>query len=161
MKGYIKTILFILTIISCNQGPRTAKYYDEETGTYIIDTLPYKDLRDFPKLQKTKNIDSLINEIKKGDYVFEKFIGLGGAYSEQYARFERLTQLLNSKKLFDLIKSENPIVRVYAYKALKIKKSRYLKQAEQILKKDTATFSHGSGCLLGDYSVSEYIELNK
>ena len=157
MKRIINFLLILLAVISCNRGPRIAKYYDEKTGEYIIDTLPYNDLRDYPKLQKTKNIDSLIHEIKKEDYVFEKSVGIAGSYPEQYARFERLIQLSSSKELFNLTKNESPIVRVYAYKGLKIMKSKYSKMAEEVLKKDTTKFSRGAGCLINRYSVAEYI----
>jgi len=160
MKKLLNILIVILLLTSCNKGPRIVKHYDEETGEYVIDTLPFNDLRDFPKLQKAKNVDSLINEIKKEKYVFEKHFGLVGAYTEQYARFERLIELLNEKELFNLTKNEDPIIRVYAYKGLKIKRSRYLREVERVYKKDTAEFVHGSGCLIGSYKISEYIKFN-
>lgn len=161
MKKLLNILVAFLLLISCSNGPRVIKYYNEETGEYIVDTLPFNDLRDFPKLQKTKNVDSLIIEIKKEKHVYEKHIGIGGVYSEQYARFERLTELLNEKELFNLTKNEDPIIKVYAYKGLKIKRSKYLKEVEKVYKKDTSEFVHGSGCLIGSYKISEYIRLTE
>ena len=60
-KKILFILVFALLLFSCNKGPRIVKYYIEETGEYIIDTLSYNDLRDFPLLQKTKNIDSIID----------------------------------------------------------------------------------------------------
>lgn len=70
MKKTLKLLMLLIVIISCNQGSRITKCYNEETREYIVDTLPYNDLRDYLKLQITKNIDSLINEIKNEDCLF-------------------------------------------------------------------------------------------
>ena len=157
----MKNILYILTfflIISCNDRPKTVKYFDEEIGEYVIDTLPYNDIRDFPSIKASKSSDSLIAGIIKQDYVFEKYIGIGGAYPEQYARFERLTELLTEKQMLELTRHENPVVRVYAFKGLLNEKSEFVNEAIKILEKDTTKFSHGAGCMLGTYRVSEYIK---
>lgn len=149
-------VLFLT--ISCNNGSRIAKYFDEDIGEYVIDTLPYNDIRDFPNIKTSQSPDSLIAGIIKKNYVFERFIGFGGAYPEQYARFERLTELLNERQLFELTKHESPVVRIYAFKGLLNERSKFLNEARKVLEKDTTKFSHGAGCLLGTYSVSEYIK---
>tara|TARA_B100000508_G_C11342100_1_gene219669 strand:- start:116 stop:598 length:483 start_codon:yes stop_codon:yes gene_type:complete len=153
-------ITFLFIILSCQNGPRTHKYFDEETGQYIIDTLPYNDLRDYPLIEKSQNKDSLIAAMIETDYVHERFIGFAGYYPEQYARFERLLELVSTKELLELTKHENPVIRVYAYKGLQQENSIYLKQAQFNLKEDTTEIKHMGGCIVGRFKIMDYIKMS-
>ncbi|MFD2562551.1 hypothetical protein [Aquimarina rubra] len=156
MKNVLYLIIIFL-VISCNRKPETFKYFDREKGVYVLDTLPYNSIRDYPKIRRCKNPDFLIKGIVEANFVYESAIGIGGIYPKQYARFERLTELLDEIQMFELIKHENPIVRVYAYKGLSVKKSKLIDKAEKILERDTAQFNYQTGCLIWTNKVSEYI----
>ena len=69
-----------------------------------------------------------------------------------------MTELLDERQLFELTKHENPVIRVYAFKGLLEKESKFLDKANKILEKDSTEFRHGGGCIIGIYKVSEYIE---
>ena len=141
MKTLLKNIIIILILTSCQNESRI-----------------YNDLRDYPQIEKNKNVDSLIAGIIKTDYVYEKHIGIAGMYPEQYARFERLTELIDQREMLELTKHENPIIRVYAFKGLFLEKSKYLAQAKRNLEKDTTEFRYGEGCLVGSWKISDYIK---
>lgn len=157
MKYFLYLIILTVILNSCKKGPCTAYSYNDETDEMILDTIPCNDLRDFPQIQKNKNIDSLIIRIIKTDCVYERHIGLGGNYSEQYARFERLMEILTNKEMFELTKHYNPIVRAYAFKALKIDNSRYMEMAKNELENDTTRICTMGGCIMSTEKISEFI----
>ena len=154
----ILLISFLILLCSCNRGPKTVKYFDEETGEYVIDTLPYNDIRDYPQIRYAENQDSLIEGLIKADIVEERHIGIAGMYSKQFARYERLTELTNEKELLELTKHQSPIIRIYAFKGLLEKDSKLAEKAKNHLEIDSTEFRHAAGCIIGGYKVSEYVK---
>lgn len=157
MKQILYFLLFSLLCLSCKDKPRVAYTYNEETGKRTLDTIPYNDIRDFPAIKNTENIDSLLNVIKVTDCVYEKNVGIGGSFSEQYARFEKVKDLLSEKDLFKLLDDESPIVRVYAFKGLQMKKSSYLERAKVKIKNDTTNLSWMGGCISKTKKVADFV----
>lgn len=160
MKYLFYLMIFAFLFTSCNEGPKTFSHYDEKTGEMRIDTIPYYDLRDFPEIRNSKNIDSLIIGIVNTDWVYERAVGMAGSYTRQYARFERLHDLLSDKEMFELIKHKNPVVRAYAFKALQMDNSRYLEKAKIELINDTAKINTMDGCGIVTIKISEFIKYN-
>jgi len=147
MKQRIIIFTLGLLAIACSNSPEVVTYEDPQTGEMINDTLPFRDLRDFPEVAKETNIDSLITGMIQGDCVYESAVGFGGAYTKEYACFERLSELLSEKELFELVEHRNANVRLYAYKALTNEESEYLEEAKSRLKLDTSSVCTFSGCM--------------
>lgn len=136
-----------LFVIACNESPEVVTYEDSETSVVTNSHLTFRDLRDFPEIAKETNIDSLISGMIKNDCVYERAVGFGGNYTKEYACFERLSEILNEKELFELVKHPNANVRLYAYKALTNYKSEYLEEAKALLNLDTSSVCTFSGCI--------------
>ncbi len=105
--GILASTLLILSI-ACYNASETDTYEDQDLSGSVVDSIPYRDLRDFPAVASETNIDSLIAEMKKGDCVHERAIGWGGWYCREFACFGRLTELLNDEETFELTKHANP-----------------------------------------------------
>lgn len=152
------TYLILIIVASTAVGfgteePEVITYQDEETGELVKDTMPFYDLRDYPDIQNETNVDSLIIGIIRTNCVHAKRIGIGGTYSKQYARYERLTKLLSEEEMLDLTKHANPSIRLYAFKGLELKKSDLLEEARQELNNDTTQVCFFSGCIEMNMSI--------
>lgn len=156
-------ILFLLCltaiIVSCNNAPNVITYDDPVTHEIFIDTLPYGDMRDFPKIAIEKNVDTLILGMSKGNIVCSRCVGIACYYSKEFACFERLCQILNEKEIYQLTMHNNPVVRLYGYIALDKSNSHYLENARSRLKKDTAHVKTFEGCLMMTYSIKDFMKL--
>jgi hypothetical protein len=156
----VAALVMIMFFAACRDKTQTVSIPHKGTGKVVIDTFPFRDLRDFPQIGNETNVDSLIKKLIRADCVYESAIGAGGAYIEEYACYERLTQLLNDEEIFALTNHYNPNIRMYAFKALKYKKSNYLKDVKNKLNKDTAMGCWFSGCIQLSLTVSDFVRID-
>lgn len=154
MKTKVYLIVICFSAIACNKYPSPYSEIDIETNEY---PQPYRDLRDFPAIASETNVDTLMSIMIKKDCVYSSSVGIGGAYTKEYAAFERLSQLLNDKEMFKLIEHPNATMRLYAYRSLKINNSNYLQEAEIHLIKDTAIVCSMSGCMQLNMQLRDFL----
>lgn len=129
-----------MVLSSCTLPP------DDQLEANVQDETP-RSLNDYPLIKHTSDTFILINSLAAYDCVHTSGIGITGEYSEQYARFERLTQLLTGEEWLDLIDHESAVVRLYAFQALEELHSDLLPQAQEQLKNDTTSVCYFSGCI--------------
>lgn len=98
----------------------------------------------------------LASMLDSSETMNEKGVGFGGIYTWQYACYERLKQVASTRELIYLTKHRNPVIRVYAYKALIGVDSVEAKVARKRLLNDTATFDYFSGCMMTQEQVKDF-----
>lgn len=96
------------------------------------------DLRDYPAVAAQENIDSLIYGMTRDNCVYPKASGFAGDYTYEYACFERLSNLISEKDIYQLIEHPNANVRLYAYHWLSETESNYLDSASLLLRDDNS-----------------------
>lgn len=80
---------------------------------------PSESISVFPWIQSEQDPLKLVDSIVIEDRVVESAIGIGGSYTEQYARYERLCEVASEELLKELTKHPNNAVKVYAYRCLR------------------------------------------
>ena len=142
--------LFILLVIGC--GYRTKPQYkskaiDKDTGRYAK----------FPYIATESNIQKLVSRVDSSDCVYFGRIGYTGEESEVYDSYQRLLEIAPDSIWVQLSYNNNPIIRIYAFKALQTKNRAFLKEVEYRLQKDKATFCYVSADTRTIYSVSSFV----
>src|SRR5258708_7724127 len=85
-----------------------------EEGSVMI-----RDINRFPDIKNQNNLTKIVKELERADCVNENGIGFAAEYTRTYALFERMAQLATENQLLSFVKNNNPVVRVYAFRALK------------------------------------------
>ncbi len=135
MKYYLLSITVIL-LFSCSQPSELNPEKDSIEENSSTDN--YSDLRDYPSVALEENIDALIVGMTRDNCVYPKEAGIAGEYTYEYACFERLTQLITEKEIYNLIEHPNANVRLYAYYHLDDTRSTYLDSARIKLQEDNS-----------------------
>jgi hypothetical protein len=147
MKSMILKIFIFCLACSCLRNNTVHNQNNFVNVEFTAHDTTYRDLRDFPDVMLEKNINTLIKGLISKNCVYGKAVGFGGVYTKEYACFERLNELLNDKEMFALIDHLNPVVRIYAYNALKIDGSNYVAEANLKLKNDKTKVCSFEGCI--------------
>lgn len=106
-----------------------------------------------------RTFNSLIAEIRKLNICEDEFVGIGNDASFQYKRFRQLQNISSNEKLNEILKTEsNGVLKVYAYIALRNKKSKIDDEVLNVLVRDTSVVTYQSGCNTSQFTVSSFIK---
>ena len=114
-----------------------------------------------PHIGREPKIQFLIDQIESSDCVYFGGIGLAGGESKIYDCYRTLLKIAPDSMWFNLSFSKNPIIRVYAFEALRTTRSLHLEVVKDRLKKDRATFCYVSDDVKASYSVRDYVAGSK
>jgi len=158
----IMAIGFLLIVVACKtakpEPAQPAIATEVETAQQqLIDTgQVHPRLASFPEIATETNRQVLIDKMIAGGRVNESAVGFAGAYTETYACYERLQQLLSDKDWVALTGHASPIIRSYALKALQAGNETLFKEVRVSLLQDTATVQYFSGCMLNRVPVNYF-----
>lgn len=110
----------------------------------------------FPDIQNQNDLSKIVKELEKADCVNEDGVGFAGEYTRTYALFERMKQLATEIQLSSFLTNKNPVVRVYAFRALKDLKYPSAGRAKEALDRDTAQVCWFTGCNKVTIAVSSF-----
>lgn len=112
----------------------------------------------FLAIETTNNfvseIDSLANKISKFSTLKERSVGFAGETPVEYLTFQELKSIGTEEELNNLLSHYSPIVRVYAYRALKANQMETNPEMEKILHQDDEKLMWLAGCFLRETTVS-------
>jgi hypothetical protein len=152
---YIKCLqIFILLFFACGHKPGTrisVKPIYTNSIRFAI----------FPYVSIESNIQTLVSRIDKSDAVYFGGIGYTGTESEVYDCYQRLLEIAPDSTWDNLSHNKNPILRIYAFDALKTRNSDNLQGVKHRLQKDKATFRLVSGCTEFVWTVSSFVSIVK
>ena len=97
--------------------------------------------------------DQVIDSMNTLNQVNGRAIGENGFMTSNYAYFLKLKHDCDIDKLLKLINHSNPVVRVYAYKALEYRNYKNIHEIDKILKKDKQDVRFMIGCKGGTLDV--------
>jgi len=146
--------IFILVFIACEHKPRPqnkAKSVGVDAGKFV----------QFPYIAKENSIQKLVGLIDSGDCVYFGRIGYNGEESEIYDCYQRLLEIASDSIWIKLTNDKNPVLRVYAFRALESKKSSRLQEVKDRLLKDKATVCYVSADTRIIVSVSSFVSTSK
>jgi hypothetical protein len=146
--------VFVILLIGCNHKPKhhdTTKVIDKDTVRYLK----------FPYIRTESDIQKLIGRIDSSECVYFGGIGFTGEENEVYDCYQRLLEIAPDSVWVNLSHNKNPILRIYAFEALKNKKSPNLVDVKARLRKDQATVCYISGDNKVVYSVGFYVGNSK
>ncbi len=106
-----------------------------------------RNISQFPDIKNQNNLSVIMKELNNAECVNENGIGFSGEYTRTFALFERMKQLATETQLNSFLKYKNPVVRVYAFRALKDLKYLSANKAKQLLDSDSTSVCWFSGCL--------------
>lgn len=106
-----------------------------------------RNISKFPDIKNQNNLSVIMKELNNAECVNENGIGFAGEYTRTFALFERMKQLATETQLNSFLKHKNPVVRVYAFRALKDLKYLSANKAKQLLDSDSTSVCWFSGCL--------------
>lgn len=115
-----------------------------------------RNLSKFPDIRDQNNLSIILKELQNAECVNENGIGFAGEYTRTYALFERMKQLATESQLNTFLQNKNPVVRVYAFRALKDLKFSSANKAKQMLDNDTTSVCWFSGCLKTNVPVNTF-----
>ena len=128
--------LGIIIFISCNRKERS--------------------INPVPQPYNTKAV-SLIDDIANDGELYVSTRGFSGVKSQQYKRYEWIKQSASDGLLVRLTDHKSPVVRIYAYWALRERGSDMLGSISIKHKNDTAKIDIQNGCDVSSVSVNELI----
>lgn len=101
-------------------------------------------------------ISKLIDKINKNNIVEDEKIGFDLIESEQYKNFILFDKLVSEEKLISLTNDYRPVIRCYAFLALK--KRGYENLLKIIVKhlNDNEEITYSSGCRTAKYKVGDF-----
>ena len=146
--------IFVILLIGCGHKPKPharVKENDKETVRYPK----------FPYIATEGDIKKLVSRIDSSDCVYFGRIGFAGEESEVYDCYQRLLEIAPDSVWVSLSHNKNPVIRIYAFEALKAKKSPNLREVKVRLQKDRATVCYVSADNRVIYSVGFYVEDSK
>jgi hypothetical protein len=146
--------ILVILFIGCGHKPKPharVKGIDKESIKYPK----------FPYIATEDDINKLISRIDRSDCVYFGRIGLAGEESEVYDCYQRLLEIAPDSVWVNLSQNKNPVIRIYAFEALKAKKSPNLREVKVRLQKDHATVCYVSADNRVIYSVGLYVEDSK
>jgi hypothetical protein len=130
----MKTMILILTIsifFACNTNKKILAGFDDESR-------------------------ALVDSLNKYGYVDHAEIGFGGNESDLYNLFIRVQNKLDTAKLVLLTNHKNPVLRVYSFWGLCMKKyPRYRTIIERHVN-DKQMFKYNQGCIGSYEKVNEF-----
>jgi hypothetical protein len=115
----------------------------------------------FPYIGKENDIIKLINRIDSSECVYFGSVGIAGEESEVYDCYQRLLEIAPDSVWIKLSYNENPVLRLYAFEALKATKSPDLQKTKARLQRDKATVCYISADNRVIYSISSYVTDSK
>jgi hypothetical protein len=177
MSHYLTLLGALLLLCNCaDKADLSAGADDQEIGNTVnpfeistIGTIGREDaieekiprsLSDFPDIKEETDINVLVKFIDKNNCLYSSAVGIAGAYTKEYAAYERLMEIIDEDKLLELIKHTNPIIRAHAFDGLVKKKSTLIDKVFEKLKEDTAVVCSFSGCLKMCIPLSQYVTYN-
>jgi hypothetical protein len=113
----------------------------------------------FPEVERQKDINVLIRTIESSDALYGKAVGINGETNFVYSSFERLSRLASDSLWFKLSYSSSPVMRAYAYDALKSKNQLMALDVANRLKDDTTKIRWISSDMSITCSVNYYIAI--
>lgn len=140
-------VLSSFFILNCGSKAKKQSFDINDLEQKERDTIVYIGLYKYPHIKAEKNVDILVAILAKNNTVYDDAVGIGGAYLEEYASFERLKQIATMKRLFELLQHDSVAVRVYAFKAIVHRDSNLLNIAYQQVKGKDELVKSQSGCI--------------
>lgn len=114
----------------------------------------------FPAIAQ-KNISkataTIAAEIAKNNKYESQFTGFAGTPSPQYTRYQNLQKTASREELVELLKHNNPVVRVYSFKALYETDRKLAARYSAGLLNDTIGFITLQGCIAGKDNVKSFV----
>jgi len=142
--------LFILFFIGCGYK------HDSHDQGKAIDTNTVRFVK-FPYIATEMNIQKLVDRIDSSDCVYFGKIGFVGEENEIYDSYQRLLEIAPDSIWFNLSYNKNPVIRVYAFKALETKKSSHLQDVKGRLQEDKATVCYVAADTRTSFSISFFV----
>jgi hypothetical protein len=115
------------------------------------------DLARFPLIADETDPMKLVRGIVMEDCVVESAVGIAGAYTIQYARYERLCEIAGDSLLIQLTKHENNAVKVYAYRCLRHKSPLVANLVKRELESKPSKVCWFTGCTKVEVLLFELI----
>jgi hypothetical protein len=117
MRFYIMTLVSIIAVLAVKSYTTTAQ--DTPLNDVELEVMAdFELLNKQDTIRHRKMINRFIQPITQSEVVYGKFKGSGPFTNETYINFERLKRTATQYELNELLLNENPVVRVYAHKAL-------------------------------------------
>lgn len=140
--------IFMLLLIGCSSNSNQAmKIIKADSARFVK----------FLYIAKENNIQKLVTLIDRSDCVYIGGIGYTGDESEVYDSYQRLLEIAPDSLWVKLSFNKNPVLRVYALKALVTKNSSKLFEANDRLQKDKDTICYVAGDTRMSFSVSFFV----
>ncbi len=105
-------------------------------------------------------LDSVVAKLAATNTVQSERVGYAGSTSETYLAYKALQKIATEEQLLKLIAHKAPTVRVYAYLALKKRKSAKLAKVVSYLKKDQSVVNVQHGCTVHPMTIKKFVETN-
>ena len=108
----------------------------------------------FGQSSQKDSVSIIVIALAKGNTYDETFTtGFAGSISKQFRLFEKLVLAATEQQLRDLTEHSNPVVRLYAYQALKRKNLIIPARILERFVNDSATITVIRGCILQKQQV--------
>lgn len=116
----------------------------------------------FGQKPKSDSVAILARAIANSDiYEVGYTVGYSGSISQQYQRFQRLVFLATEQQLIDLAsRFENPVVRLYAFQALRQKKANISEVLFKQFQNDKTIVTMLKGCIGDKKTVNDLAKQN-
>jgi hypothetical protein len=116
----------------------------------------------FGQKNKSDSFEVLVHQIASANvYEMSYTIGYKGSVSKQHLRFEQLLLIATDSQLLQLAsKHTNGVVRLYAYQALKKRKSLIPQTVVQQFKNDVQKVITFNGCIGAERTIAALAELD-
>lgn len=111
------------------------------------------------QLQLSDSVVDILKEISMHNIYEYKIVGVAGAVSKQYLRYEKLERVATIDELIKISKDyKNAVARLYAFQALKLKGIVISKDLQEQFDNDKSKIQVLNGCF---GSISKVDELSK
>lgn len=150
----LMSVVMVLSIKAYEQQVRKENNRKSETFSFSEDFI----LPNFSTSTKfISEIDSLTNVIAKYSTLKERQVGFTGETPKEYLTFQQMKTVGTEEELNHLLGHYSPIVRVYAFRALKAKQMEVNPEMEKILNQDNEKVMWLAGCLFRETTVAQLV----
>ena len=155
MKVRLLSFLSVVLVLSIKAYETSAREALErkEVNAYQPDLSFFEGVEFNP----VSTVDSVVQILSEGITLKDKHVGFAGLTPKEYELYELMRMTASQDELNNLLTHYSPVVRVYAYRALKANEMAVNLDYEETLLKDTASLEWFSGCVLINSSVQEIV----
>lgn len=117
MRYYIMTLVSVIVVLTIKSYTSTAQ--DEPINDLDLERMAnYELLNHSDTVRHRKMIDRFVKSLETSEYIHGKYEGCANFENETFSSYERLERTATEQELQSLLMNQNPVVRLYAHKAL-------------------------------------------